>query len=236
MRLIVTRPEPDAARTADALVALGHVPILSPMLDIVRESPGPLPSGCQAIAATSANAIRALAAHPDVATIRNLPLFAVGDRSALEARRAGFVAARSAGGGLPDLCAMIVSDLNPAEGSILYAAGDVRAGDLAAGIGAADFDVVTAILYRSIARQRLSDAALHALRTAAVDGVLLFSARGAQAFVAGLAADSLSPLAANVTAFAISEQAAAPLAGAFSGPVRSAARPDQIALFALLEA
>jgi uroporphyrinogen-III synthase len=236
MRLLVTRPEPDATRTAEALVALGHTPILCPMLDIVREPTRPLPVGCQAIAATSANAIRALAAHPDTAARRNLPLFAVGDRSAVEARRAGFTAARSAGGGLPELCDMIVSDLDPADGPILYAAGDVQSGDLAAAIGAAGFAVATAILYRSVARPRLSEAALAALRAGEVDGVLIFSARSAEAFVDALAADGLSPLPEAVAAFAISEQAAAPLAGAVRGPVRSAAQPVQIALFALLEA
>ena len=235
MRLLVTRPEPDATRTAEALVALGHTPILCPMLDIVREPPRPLPAKCQAIAATSANAIRALAAHPDVSAVRNLPLFAVGDRSAVEARRAGFAGARSAGGGLPELCGMIVADLDPADGPILYAAGDVQSGDLAADLGAAGFTVATEILYRSVARPRLSEEAVAALRSGGVDGVLLFSARSAEAFVGALAADGLSPLPDTVSAFALSEQAAAPLAGALHGAVRSAARPEQIALFALLE-
>lgn len=235
MRLLVTRPEPDATRTADALVALGHTPILCPMLDIVPEPLRPLPSGCQAIAATSANAIRALAAHPDVATIRHLPLFAVGDRSAVEARRAGFAAARSGGGGLPELCDMLVSSLDPAEGPILYAAGDAQSGDLAARIGAAGFAVAISVLYRSVARPRLSDAALAAVRSGGIDGILIFSARSAEALVTALAASGLSPLPETIAGFAISDQAAAPLAGAFLGPVRSAARPEQIALFALLE-
>ena len=47
MRLIVTRPEPDASRTAEALIRLGHVAILSPMLDIVTPVPGAtLPESC----------------------------------------------------------------------------------------------------------------------------------------------------------------------------------------------
>jgi uroporphyrinogen-III synthase len=235
MRLIVTRPEPDASRTADALLALGHTPILSPMLDIINEPPRPLPVGCQAIAATSANAVRGLAAHPDVAAIRRLPFFAVGDRSALEARRSGFHSARSAGGTLRELCDMIVADLNSAEGPIFYAAGDTRSGDLATEIAAAGFEVITAVLYRSRARLRLSDAALTAIRSGGVDGVLFFSARSAEAFVYALASDGLSPLPDAIAGFAISEQAAAPLAGAFRGPVRSAAKPEQIALLGLLE-
>lgn len=235
MRLLVTRPEPDATRTADALTALGHEPILSPMLEIVREPAPPLPAGCQAIAVTSANAVRALAAHPAAAQLHGLPLLAVGDRTALEARRAGFRGARSAGGGVAELRDLILAELDSADGPILYAAGDVRAGDLAADLGEAGFAVATVVLYRSVPSPRLSEAALAALRAGAVEGVLIFSAHSAKAFAGALAADGLLRHFDSVPAFAISEQAAAPLAGALKGPIRIAARPEQIALFALLE-
>lgn len=235
MRLLVTRPEPDAARTADALVALGHIPILSPMLDIVHEPAPPLPAGCQAVAVTSANAVRALAAHPDAAVLRDLPLLGVGDRSALEARRAGFRRSRSAGGGVAELRDMILADLDPADGPVLYAAGDVRAGDLAAELGEAGFAVATIILYRSVASPCLSGAARSAIRSNAIDGVLIFSAQSAKAFVDVLGAEGLSQHFDHMPAFAISEQAAAPLAGAYKGPIRIAARPEQIALLALLD-
>ena len=66
MRLVITRPEPDASRTAQALARLGHEPILSPMLDVVLDPAVALPEGpFQAVLATSSNAIRALAMHAD---------------------------------------------------------------------------------------------------------------------------------------------------------------------------
>ena len=67
MRLIVTRPEPDASRTAEALIRLGHE--RDPLADAGHRA------RCrgarfrtrqfQAVLVTSSNAVRALAAHPE---------------------------------------------------------------------------------------------------------------------------------------------------------------------------
>src|SRR5262245_45808721 len=103
MRLIVTRPEPDATRTAEALIRLGHVAILSPMLDVANESRVAVPQErFQAVLVTSINAVRTLAGISDRAPITGIPIFAVGDRTALEAKRAGFATARSADGAVDD--------------------------------------------------------------------------------------------------------------------------------------
>lgn len=236
MRLIVTRPEPDATRTAHALIALGHAAILSPMLEVApdpdaRVSDGPI----QAVLATSSNAVRALAAHPARARLEPLPFFAVGDRTALEARRAGFRGARSAGGALADLAALVRAELRPGDGPLLYAAGDVRSGDLAGDLGAVGFEVATVVVYRAVARLRLSGVATDALRAGEADGILVYSRRSAAALVLALRAAGLSPLAERVVCYALSEAAAEPLAGIAGAPVRVAAHADQISLFALLD-
>src|SRR5687767_610181 len=164
MRLVITRPEPDASRTAEALVRLGHEPILSPMLDIVLDPGIALPeSPFQAVLATSSNAIRALALHTERARLVELPLFAVGDVTALEAKRAGFARARSAGGALDDLIERVRAELRPGDGMLLYAAGKAQAGDLAAPLRALGFRIATAIVYEARARTRLSNAAADAL-------------------------------------------------------------------------
>lgn len=236
MRLIVTRPEPDASRTAQALAALGHEAILSPMLDIFPVRDVRLPrQAWQAVLATSSNAVRALSAHPDRGALLGLPLLAVGDRTALEARRAGFDAARSAGGALDDLLALAAIDLDPAAGPLLYAAGDVQSEDLAGLLRARGFAVETAIVYRAEPRKRLSGAAGQALRDGSADGVLLYSRRSAGAFALALRAAGLAPLAEHIACFCLSAAIAEPLAAVSIGPIRVAARPEQISLFALLE-
>ena len=64
MRLLVTRPEPDAECTAAALRARGHIVLVAPLLRIetmenAEIGPGPF----AAILVTSANAAPAIVAH-----------------------------------------------------------------------------------------------------------------------------------------------------------------------------
>jgi uroporphyrinogen-III synthase len=236
MRLIVTRPEPDATRTATALARLGHTPILSPMLDIVPDPTARLPDEpLQALLVTSSNAVRALAGHRERGRLDDLPLLAVGDHTALEARRAGFRHARSAGGAFEDLVALAARELDPAGAPLLYAAGAAQAGDLAGRLGALGFIVETTVLYAAEARRRLSQVAAAALRINEADGVLFYSRRTAAAFALALRAEGLAPLAPHVACFCLSQAVAEPLAAISTGAIRIAARPDQISLFATVE-
>jgi uroporphyrinogen-III synthase len=235
MRLIVTRPEPEANRTARALIRLGHTAILSPVLDI-EPTKAKLPDAdFQAVLVTSSNAVRALAGHREQDRLRDAKVLAVGDQSALEAKRAGFARARSAGGAAGDLVALAARILDPAAGPLLYAAGEEQSADIASALQEKGFAVETAVLYRSKARARLSGVAADALRGAAVDGVLLYSRRSADAFASALKAEGLAPIPPEIACFCLSANVAEPLAAVTSGPVRVAARPDQLSLFAEIE-
>lgn len=236
MRLIVTRPEPDDERTARALIRLGHEAILSPMLDIVPDPKAPVPGGpFQAVVVTSSNAVRALAGRADEAVPHSLPLFAVGDRTALEAKRAGFANARSAGGALADLVALLAAELQAEAGPLLYAAGEVQAGDLTRRMHERGFTVETSIVYRAVPRAQLAGVAGDAIKAESVDGVLFFSRRSAQAFAEALQAAGLAPLSDRVTLFCLSSATAEPLSGVAAGRILIAEEPNQISLFALIE-
>ena len=235
MRLIVTRPDPDATRSAESLIRLGHQAILSPMLDVVPARPQVLPAGdFQAVLVTSANAVRTLAGHPERGRLAGAPFLAVGDHTALEARRAGF-AARSAGGDAADLVAMAASLCAPEKGPLLWATGESVATDIAAGLAAQGFQVKTAAVYRALMRKRLSDVAAAALADGAADGVLLYSGRSAEAFAAALGAQKLAPLPPDVTVFCLSDACASSLRDLAQGRIVVASRPDQISLFAEVE-
>ncbi|MEX0852723.1 MAG: uroporphyrinogen-III synthase, partial [Bauldia sp.] len=90
MRLLVTRPEPDAGETAGRLGGLGHAVVIQPMTRIVF-SPEPVdwPEPA-ALVLTSRNAVRGLERWPRAKAWRNLPVFAVGASTAELARRVGF--------------------------------------------------------------------------------------------------------------------------------------------------
>ena len=236
MRLIVTRPEPDASRTADVLIRLGHEPILSPMFDIHFDAKAEIAKKLfQAVLVTSGNGVRALARHPDRLRLADLPLLAVGDHTALEAKRAGFRMARSAGGASADLGALAGRELDPRAGPLLRVCGDGQAGDLSGLLETQRFAVDTVVMYRSQARSRLSPAAAEALRRRAVDGVLLYSPRSASAFARALQAEGLAPLAETVACFCLSPAVAENITDAVHGPVFCAERPDQISLLAAVE-
>ena len=99
MRLLLTRPEPDAQRTAAALRAQGHDVIIAPLLRIEPAADAQIGAGpWAAILITSANAAHAVAAHARVTPLRALPVFAVGQRSAEAMAAAGFADVTSADG------------------------------------------------------------------------------------------------------------------------------------------
>ncbi len=233
MRLIVARPEPDATRTARALIRLGHEAILSPMLDIVPEPGLVIPDRAfQAVLVTSSNAVRVMSGILDKA----LPVFAVGDQTALEAKRAGFSRVRSAGGAVDDLVALVAAEVKPDAGPLLYAAGAAQAGDLAAKLKDQGFTIQTVIAYRAEPRARLANVALDALKADVVDGVLFYSARSARAFADALSAVGFAPLPKRAVCYCLSEAAAKPLGAIASGEIAIAERPEQLSLFALIEA
>ncbi len=107
MRILVTRPEPDNARTAAALRMRGHAPVLAPLL---RIEPAAADIGAGPFAAaliTSANAVRALAVHPARARVLALPALAVGEATAAAARDAGFVSVEAADGDAASLVRLV---------------------------------------------------------------------------------------------------------------------------------
>ena len=99
VRLLVTRPEPDASETAARLNALNIETVVDPLL-IAETLTTTLPpaDGFAALAATSANALRALHNRGELPRLLKLPVYAVGDRTAAVAREFGFEEVISAGG------------------------------------------------------------------------------------------------------------------------------------------
>src|SRR5262249_31468925 len=177
MHLLVTRPSPDAERTAQALRERGHRVTLAPVLqlEIIEVTLGDGPY--TAVVMTSANAARAIAQHPRRASLTALPVFTVGPHTAAAARRIGFARVTSADGALPDLARLTAASL-PA-GRWLYRAAEQRAGDLASMLAADRFGIDTVVAYRMAANPGLAQD-LRAALAQRPDGVLHYSGRSAQ--------------------------------------------------------
>ena len=193
MRLLVTRPEPDAGREAEALAARGHAPVLAPLLRIEFTGPVKLPlDGARALIATSRNALRALASHPQREAALELPLFAVGEGTALEAQALGFADVTIGPGTGADLAALIAEEFAPEHGPLVHLAGENLAFDLAAELGDEGYSVLLAVLYRAVPASEFPAEVVRRLEAGQLDGVILMSPRTARTFVALYAA--LGPL------------------------------------------
>lgn len=88
-RLVVVRPEPGASATAAAAKGLGLEPLVLPLFTIEPVAwQAPDQRGFDALLLTSANAVRQ--GGVELAKLRGLPVYAVGEATATKAREAGF--------------------------------------------------------------------------------------------------------------------------------------------------
>jgi len=235
MRLLLTRPEPDNARTAAALRALGHDVVLAPMLRIEFVDNADLgPPAFAAVLLTSANGARAAARHPQLAQLQGLPVLAVGRGTAEAAREAGFGNVTSADGDADDLVRLAANRFADEPRPLLYLGGEDRSRDLAAALAPHGLTVRTVVVYRAVKADRLPAVADAALQKRTIDGVLHFSRRSAKAYLACSRHAREAALAPSH--YCISAQAAEPLQQPGAGPIRVAAAPDEASLLALLAA
>ena len=209
MKVVLTRPDPDNDALSDALSTHGIACLVAPMLTIEATDVPGLGAGlseAQAILATSANGIRALAS---AAEGRDVPLIAVGDATAAAARQAGFAQVTSADGDSAALAVLAEAELDPKAGPLVHVAGSHVAGDLETILGAAGFDYRRIEVYDAVATTTLPSALSEALRGAAVDGVAFFSPRTAATFAALVREASLVDTLKSVTAYCLSDAVAA---------------------------
>jgi uroporphyrinogen-III synthase len=230
VRLLVTRPEADGARTAALLRACGHEVMLAPLLRIELIDFELPDKAWSAVVMTSANAARAVARHPRRETITALEVFTVGRHTAEAARAAGFRRLHSAAGDKDDLADLLRACLGEHSAPLLYLAGEERAGDLAT----SGMPVVTVVAYRAIKAERFAPAVAAALAQGALDGVLHFSARTAQAYLDCAARERMLERALAPVHFCLSQQVAQPLSAAGATAIRIALRPDEAAMVELV--
>ena len=216
MRILVTRPLPDAERTAARLRALGHEPVVAPVLAI-EPSGDPAPAGpFDALLVTSVNAVPALAGSGLAG-----PVFAVGPRTGAALREAGLPAVRVAADALA-LAGLVRTEL---------AAGDV---EQARSLAEAGFALTTWVAYAAVAAPALPEAAARALAAGDLDAALHYSRRSAEILLHRAGAAGLETALAALAHVCISDDAAVPLRAAGARTVVAAAQPDEDGLLTAL--
>ncbi len=236
MRLLVTRPEPDALKLRAVLEEAGHEAVVEPLLSLSFDDADAIDlDGAQALIATSRNALRALKGGPLLGEARHLTLFAVGRATAAEARALGFETVVTGAGTAPELVAHIVSVLDPAAGVLVHLAGDSLAHDLAGELEAHGFRVRQPVVYRMRAATAFADTTVEDLATHAIEGVILMSPRTAAVYARLVARHGLAAAVRTLPHFCLSEAIARRLEPLGPVPRRVAETPGLEELLALID-
>jgi uroporphyrinogen-III synthase len=226
MRVLITRPEREAAALAQALGERGHVAVIAPLFHLhFRQPPDDFAAtlaASQAVLLTSVNGAHALAAATEQ---RSKPILAVGDTTAATAEGLGFTAVTSASGDSAALAKLVQDRLDPKGGPLIHVSGVDVAGE------PAPKDIVRRFaLYEAREAGALPDSARAALQARALDAATFFSPRAARAFVRLVEGAGLADACRAVTAIAISPAAAEPLMALPFKATIAAARPTRQAV------
>lgn len=231
LRIIVTRPQPDADFTALKLKDIGQVPLIAPTLRFAPLSITlPDPTKLSGLVATSANALRALSERGELDRFRHLHAFVVGDATAETAVAFGFERVTSADGTATELAIMLRKVAEPQR--LLYVHGRDRAADLVAMVATARHLIISCPVYEMRPITDLPSSVILAIDGGAVDVALFYSRRAAEFFAD--AARKATIAATELACLCLSEEIAETLRKKGFHRCFAAARPTEAALFELL--
>lgn len=240
MRILVTRPEEAGRRTAARLRALGHDPVLLPLM-IAEHHPEAVLEALRrphaALAVTSAEAVRVLRAlGPELTPQLGTTVFAVGEATAIAAREAGFPSVQVAEGTGASMVEIFGGQLVRLTNSapLLYLAGSPRSPVLEAGLAALEVPVLVAETYSMLPLSIDPEVVKTALEKPSVDIVLLYSQETARRFFEVASSEKTLDALRRVPLLCLSENVAEAVPERLRQNVRSATRPDEDSLLALL--
>jgi uroporphyrinogen-III synthase len=238
LSVLVTRPEPDNLTTAELLTQRGFAALLAPVLQFealpIRHDESVRYAGA---IATSANALRAIRSHPLSGQLIQLPLYAVGARTADAACKIGFSNVRSADGDVAALRKLITDAIPKRERKVplLYLCGSDISGDIVTGLASDGIATTPLTVYRMIPVGALPDTVCAAFAAGSIEAVLHYSPRSAAAFVAAIRGAGLEVAGLAVLQVCISEAVARVLREAGAARLVVAEKPDETAMMGALE-
>ncbi len=230
-RLLVTRPEPGATKTADRLRALGFDVETLPLTRIVAVEPAPdavaRASDANIVAVTSANALRH-APESLLGSLRSKPVHAVGEATAAAARQAGFAHVLVGGGDASHLANDLLQRGHNG-GHIAFLCGCRRVSTLEDTLVAAGITVTVLPVYDTQLVSQLTVFDRDRFQPTFA-GVLLHAQSAAQALAQLPTADRNALVSEKTLFFAISERVADALPSEWRSRTIVADAPDDTAM------
>lgn len=240
MRVLVTRPERAARKTATLLRDLGHEPVLLPLTQphhdhqAVRRAVATRPD---ALAVTSAEAIEALMSTSlEASTFSQIRLYAVGTATANAARQAGFKDVKTGKGdgrALADLVAETIASTREPQARLLYLAGRPRDGGFETALAEKGIpvDVIEVYAMQPIAWSR---GMVEPLVAAPIDAVLLYSRETARQFFELVSSLTISDVFERSRFICISKKVLSAVPVPFKANASASLEPTEVRMLELL--
>ena len=222
----ITRTSPDNEKTVDALRRLGLEALALPVLRVKGLPAKALNEQPDAIVFTSVNGVRH---HSICPALLDIPVFAVGNRTAQSAALAGYTKVVSADGDVSDLERLIVRSLPPGS-RLRHLSARRPAGDLTGNLHRKGYRAIRMAVYET--RENTAADLLACLPCLErIGGIMIHSPRAGR--VVRCCLDKL-PRRFDGIVYCISAAAAAPFVGMEGIDIRVAARPDEAAMLNLI--
>ncbi len=210
MRYLITRPRQYATAMASLLEGLGNQEIISPVMQVNCLHPTlPHAAFLHGLVITSRNALRCLEKITDLRTYHHLPLFAVGDNSAQQARDFGFTKITQGAGRARDLVPVIKAAFVGTQRPQIYLpTGTKKAFDLGPPLAQTGIKVIEQIIYETSPANNLTSDAVNAITSNWLDGVILMSPQSAKYFHALVRQNQLEDKMSEISCLCLSTNVA----------------------------
>ncbi|MDD3287903.1 MAG: uroporphyrinogen-III synthase [Alphaproteobacteria bacterium] len=203
-KVLITRPQEAASELANKLIKAGYSVLSEPMFSIQKlDAAKPNTSSTNAIILTSRNALTSL---NEIKDLLALPCFCVGPKTAEAAAAKGFKNIKHSEGSKTELLELINAH-TPTTATLLHICGTATDDYISAALTKTGRKVNMWRVYEAKPFSAFSPELRQALEKNEINAALFFSPRTARIF-APLAAENNC---ANITAIAISAEAAEPL-------------------------
>jgi len=234
VRLLLTRPEPEATAMAQEVSHLGHEALVEPLLEYhsLDFDPAVL-LDASALIFTSSNGIRALQERADIKALQHLPILSVGAETSRRALAAGFGSLAATAQTARELAAKI-AELQPAPKRAVHVTGKHQAYDLAGTLAPQGVFLRTLNVYEMTARQAFDPWLVDEFGKRAIDGAVLMSPRTAEVYISLCHRHALLDRVKELQYFCIAPSVSSKLARIGAGFVHVAAKPERQALLELL--
>lgn len=229
--ILVTRPIDEATPTAEKLEALGHRVVIAPMLRVEPVS-FEIPDDSRSIIVTSKNGARM-----GLVNIGNKarPIFAVGEKTADEARKLGFTNITVGPGTARKMVPMLLECGLSETRKYTHLCGNALAYNICEVLKGEGIDAENTITYQTQAIRSLSVGVQEALDSDEVEMALFYSPRTATIFEEVVAEYGRSDWLRKLNALCLSTRVAGNLLGPWKD-IKYAIIPTEKAMFSMLEA